>query len=280
MTDSSGYAIQTAHLFRPLLQQLLELLRGFDSAQWTLRTSAPAWTVKDVVAHLLDGDLRRISVMRDNHLPPPPLQPITSYESLLGYLNALNTEWVEAARRLSPQILCDCLEFTGAEVARLMESADPRMDATFPVAWAGQASSPLWLDIGREYTERWHHQDQIREAVGSAPLREEQWLRPALEISLLALPHAYRHKSAARGTTIHLNVTGAAGGEWQLVSDSGWHLRAGHPASAATTVYVNDLDLVRLLMHRIAPDRAPSLLRVEGDSELAALLVSARAVMV
>ena len=125
MTDSSGHAIQTAHLFRPLLQQLLEPLRGIDSAQWTRRTSAPAWTAKDVVAHLLDADLRRISVMRDNHLPPPPLQPITRYETLLGYLNALNSEWVEAARRLSPAILCDSLEFTGAEVARLMETADP-----------------------------------------------------------------------------------------------------------------------------------------------------------
>ena len=60
-----------------------------------------------MAAHLLDGDFRRISIMRDNHLPPPPLEPITTYETLVGYLNALNAERVEAARRLSPHILCD-----------------------------------------------------------------------------------------------------------------------------------------------------------------------------
>jgi uncharacterized protein (TIGR03083 family) len=279
MSDFSP-AIETAQLFGPLLRQLVELLRRLEPDQWDLGTSAGAWTVRDVAAHLLDGELRRISVMRDGHMPPPSEESIATYAALLRYLNGMNTEWVQAARRLSPHVLCDCLESAGAEVARLVAAADPWSDATFPVAWAGQGSSPMWLDIGREYTERWHHQDQIREAVGAPPLRQEQWLRPALEISLFALPYAYRSVSAAQGTALHLHVTGAAGGDWQLVSDSGWHIRTGGVPGAATTVTVADLDLTRLLLHRIASDRASSLLHVDGNPELAAPLLAARAVMV
>lgn len=280
MIEPDSSVIQTAHLFGPLSAALVELLRDLPAEAWHLPTSAPAWSVKDVAGHLLDVDYRRISSGRDGHAPPPPSEPVLSYADLLRYLNTLNAEWVHAARRLSPQLLCDCLAVTGPEVARLMESADPSSEAIYAVAWAGQSKSPMWLDIGREYTERWHHQDQIREAVGTPPLRSEQWLRPALEISLLALPHAYRTVTAPQGTTVHLSVTGEAGGEWELRYESEWHVVAGHPISPVTTVRVSDLDLTRLLMHRIAPDRISSLLEVDGDPEFAAPLLVARAVMV
>ena len=61
----------TANLFRPLSKQLVTLLRGLAPADWDRPTLAGAWRVRDVAAHLLDGQLRRISVQRDAHLIPP-----------------------------------------------------------------------------------------------------------------------------------------------------------------------------------------------------------------
>jgi hypothetical protein len=281
MIEHIAGAIQTSHLFRPLLAQLIELLRSLDRDQWELATSAREWSVKDVAAHMLDGDFRRISVGRDGHGLPPPPEPITAYEDLLHYLNALNAEWVRAARRLSPRVLCDYLELTGGEVATVMETADPVSQAPFAVAWAGQARSPMWLDVGREYTERWHHQDQIRDAVAAPPLRGEQWLRPALEISLLALPHAYRKVSAEKGTCLSLDVSGAAGGEWYLIMDSGWVIRSGRPPNPVVSVRVADLDLMRSLTHRLAEDRVDGAFEIDGvAAALVAPLIAARAVMV
>lgn len=272
--------VVTAHLFRPLAGELVGLLRGLEREAWDRRTSAGAWRVRDVVAHLLDGELRRLSSDRDAHLPPAPAAPIRSYTDLVDYLDDLNAEWTRAARRLSPRVLTDLLEYAAADVADVVEAADPSVPATFPVAWAGQDASPMWLDVGREYTERWHHQDQIREAVGAAPLREAVWLRPVIEISLLALPHAYRSMMPARGTRIALHVTGEAGGDWHLEYDGEWRLQDGPAAEPACRVVVGDLDVARLLLHRLAADDASLAVRVDGARELAEPLLAARAVMV
>lgn len=280
--------VLTALLFRPLHARLVEMLRGLPAAAWDAPTSAAAWRVRDVVAHLLDVDLRRISADRDRHAPPAPREPIDSYASLVSYLDTLNAEWVAAARRVSNAMLTQLLEVTGPELASLMERADPNADATYPVAWAGQARSPMWLDVAREYTERWHHQDQIREATGAQPLDGAEWLRPALAVSVLALPPSYATTSAPDGTTVLLRATGAAASEWSLTRvGEDWRLEGGAPDSAAqatadasTVVTAPALVLTRLLMHRLANEQAAEQVRVEGDSQLAAPLLRARAVMV
>ena len=74
---------------------------------------------------------------------------------------------VEGARQASAPAPLDLLAVTGPQDAAYHGSLDPHAPALFNVAWAGEQTSPNWFDIGREYTERWHHQQQIREAVGA-----------------------------------------------------------------------------------------------------------------
>jgi uncharacterized protein (TIGR03083 family) len=271
--------IETAHLFRVLGKELTTLLRSLSSEHWSRATSAPQWDAKDVAAHMLDGDLRRLSSQRDRHVPLP-LRPIASQADLVAFLNQLNRSWVEAARRLSANVLIEALELSTGRVADLMESADPLMTGTFPVAWAGESTSSMWLDIAREYTERWHHQDQIREAVGAPALSDTHWLRPVLEASLLSLPHAFREVEAAEGTAISIRVEGESGGHWTLLKHDCWQLtRGSHPAPAASFVS-SDLVACRLLLHRLTPHDTARLVRTEGNGSLTAPLLSARAVMV
>jgi uncharacterized protein (TIGR03083 family) len=274
--------VLTGHLFRPLHRVLIGLLRSLTPEHWARPATAGGWMVRDVAAHLLDGDLRRISVDRDAHPPPAPAGGISGYDELVTWLDALNADWVAAARRMSPRMLTDLLEHTGIEAARLMEATDPLSEATFPVAWAGHQASPAWLDVGREYTERWHHQDQIRDAVGAEPLAAPEWLRPVLAISLRALPRSYAALSRPAGTTIALAVDGAAGGRWSLTSDGArWQLsEGGAPASPACRITMDDLTLARLLLHRLPRDLPPTGMVVAGDAELAGPLRRARAVMV
>jgi hypothetical protein len=272
--------IHTAHLFRPLAAELIDLLRGLSEADWSAPTSVAHWTIRDVAAHMLDGDLRRLSVARDGHVLPAPDGDITGYPDLLTYLDRLNAEWISVACRLSPRVVTDLLEVTGDDVAALMETTDPLSEATFPVAWAGETRSVMWLDIGREYTERWHHQDQIREAAAVSPLRQPRWLRPVIEISLLALPHAYRAITASTGTQVALAVHGDAGGDWYLEYADAWHLVPGRSEQSACTIHIDELALARLLLHRLSPNGARGALEVQGDPELAAPMLAARAVMV
>jgi hypothetical protein len=93
--------------------------------------------VRDVVAHLLDGDLRKLSFQRDGHPAPQPAESLSGYAGLVEHLNRLNAEWVAAARRLSPRLLIELLERTGLEVALLVASLPPRQPAPYPGCLGG-----------------------------------------------------------------------------------------------------------------------------------------------
>src|SRR2546428_9582499 len=74
----------------------------------------PGWTVKEVAAHLLDTNIRNLSMRRDGYFGEKPAGA-DSYESLVRFLDRLNAEWVKAARRISPRVLIDWLEMTSRE---------------------------------------------------------------------------------------------------------------------------------------------------------------------
>jgi uncharacterized protein (TIGR03083 family) len=175
--------ILVSGLFRELDGHLLDLLRSLSPMDWHRPTVCSLWCVKDIASHLLDGNIRRLSIQRDGYSPPDAPTGFNSHEDLLGYLNGLNADWTKATHRLSPRVLIRLLEVTGEEVTELFEASDPFGPATFPVGWAGEAESPMWFDIARESTERWHHQRQIADAVGRpTPIDERRFgVRVALD---------------------------------------------------------------------------------------------------
>ena len=241
---------------------------------------AGAWAVRDVVAHLLDGDLRRLSLERDGHELRPPDRPIASEADLVAFLNGLNAEWVRVAQRLSPRSLLHLLKSTGPQVAELFASRDPESRAFFSVGWAGESSSKSWFDVGREYTERWHHQQQIRLAVGAPLLNDPRWLRPVVDISVRALPHRYVRTPAAVGTRVLVEIRGPSGGTWSLVrQESAWSLYAGTVDEPATTRISLDEDTAWRVFFKALPAAPPPPIVLEGRSELGRAFLTAWAIM-
>lgn len=270
----------TAALFRPLGERLLALLRGLSPTDWTKPTIAGAWTVHDVAAHLLDTAWRRLAGERDGYAAPPPAVPPRSYEELVAFLDALNRTWVEAWRRTSPAILVECLASAEDGLARHLPTMDPFAPARFGVAWAGEASSPNWFDQARELTERWHHQQQIRLAVGAPPLAEPRFSRPVLETFLYALPHRYAALAAPAGTSLALAVAGAETYAYTLRRDADrWSLLRGRDDGATTTVETDEETAWRVLTRGLSAAEAGARSRVRGDAGLAAPLFETLAVM-
>ena len=115
-------------------------------------------------------------------------------------------------RRMSPPVLMELLDRAEPELHRYFASLDPEAPARFGVAWAGEERSLNWFDLGREYTERWLHQQQIREAVRAPGLTQRRWLHPTLDIFVRALPFTYASVEARPGTAVRLEITGDAGG--------------------------------------------------------------------
>jgi uncharacterized protein (TIGR03083 family) len=271
--------VHLVHLFPGLHEELMRLLRGLRPADWDKPTACALWSVKDIVAHLLDSCLRRLSFGRDGLIPTTG-RPIAGYADLVAYLNQLNAEWVAACRRLSPKVLMDHMDLASPQLHAYLESLDPHATALFGVAWAGQDHSPNWFDVGREYTERWLHQQQIREAVGAPGLNSREWLNPALDIFVRALPFTYREVEAEAGTSVQLDIRGNAGGLWTLARGAGgWSLFAGSDPGAAARVILDQETAWKLFSKGLSPDRAKRDIRIEGDPRLGTPVLGSLAII-
>ena len=265
--------------FAPLHAELLALLRGLGSADWDRPTACALWSVRDIAAHLLDDDLRRLSAHRDGQ-SLPAAAAIEDYASLVAFVNRMNGEWVAAARRLSPRVIIDLLEVTGPWVVELFRSTDPAAPAHWAVTWAGEDRSAHWFDVGRDYTERWLHQQQIRDVVGAPPLTGREWLHPVLDLFVRALPHTFREVAREERTTLRLAIAGPAGGEWTLRREpEGWRLYAGTEAGPDATVTLSDDAAWRLFSKGLTPDAARASVRIEGDQALGAVVLGSLAVL-
>ncbi len=225
--------IVTAHLFLKLDEQLIELLRSLNADEWNAPTIVPNWCVKDVAAHLLDTALRRLSLARDGYFAEAPTDG-----DIVAFINRLNHEGVQVYRRLSPTVLIVLIEVAARECAEHFASLDSFGTAAFAVSWAGESASTNWFDIAREFTERWHHQQQIRLAVKREGIMTREFYFPVLDAFMRALPFHYRNVAAASGTLLRFEVTGECGGVWTLLRDeTQWTLvkeASGHALAYVT----------------------------------------------
>jgi uncharacterized protein (TIGR03083 family) len=264
--------IFTAHLFPKVDGLLLELLRLLKAEDWERQTVSPKWKVKDVAAHLLDTALRGVSFGRDGYSPPAP--KINSAASLGVYINRLNEEGVTVYRRLSPAVLISLMEAACKQLAEYHAGRDPLAQAPYGVSWAGEEKSTNWFDTAREYTERWHHQQQIRMAVESSGARgtgilTRELYYPVLDCFMRALPFTYRNVPAAAGTGIRITVSGEWGGRWNLLrGDTGWSLTERQEDQPAAEIIIPQEIAWRIFTKGIDRATAQSQVEITGDAAL------------
>jgi uncharacterized protein (TIGR03083 family) len=260
--------IDTIDLFPILDKKLIELLKSLDPPGWTKQTICPDWTVKDIAAHLLDGNIRRLSIQRDNYFPDD--RRLNSNRDLIDFLNELNDIWVKAAKRISPNVLIELLEITGKEVCTLLENLDPDESAVFPVAWAGEKESKNWFDTAREYTEKWLHQKQIRYAVDQPGLMTKELYYPFIDTFMRALPYAYRDIISKTNLNIKVTVTSEIGGSWYLVGrNNQWELEDKEPVNFETEIFIDPDSAWKLFSKSLDKESARKMIDVKGNRELA-----------
>ncbi|GAB2826488.1 maleylpyruvate isomerase N-terminal domain-containing protein [Ferruginibacter profundus] len=279
MQNTSGnIPLQTLPLFPVLDKALIDLLQSLTAEEWQLPTIAKLWTVKDIASHLLDGNLRTISYYRDNHIEAAG--NINSYADLVAYLNQLNMSWTNATKRLSPQLLIELLASTGKEYIEQLQKLDPFETAIFSVAWAGQEKSANWFHIAREYTEKFIHQQQIREAVGRQALFTRELFYPFIDTFMYALPYTYRNVGAATGTVLQIKVLTDIGGEWNIEkTEKEWALKKTITSQPAATVSITPDIAWKLFSKGITPEVAFPQITITGDKKLAAVALQMVTVM-
>ena len=271
--------IFTAHLLPVVETRLLELLRSLTTPEWELQTVAPEWKVKDVAAHLLDTQLRKLSRVRDGYVPGPQPQ-IASRDDLVALINRLNREGVAMYRRLSPAMLISMMQVASSEYAIFHEGLDPMAEAGFGVSWAGEDKSLNWFDTARELTERWHHQQQIRLATNRPGIMTRELYYPVLDCFMRALPFKYRDKTAPPGTQLQFNVSGECGGRWYLYREGDRWVQVESPQGQQLSETTIPQDIAwRLFTKGISREAAASAVTVTGDRDLGSHVVSMVAII-
>ncbi len=270
--------IETLPLFPLLDKRLIELLRSLSKEDWNKPTLAKLWTVKDISSHLLDGNLRTISLLRDGYNGMSP-GVINSYQDIVSFLNQLNRDWVGATKRLSPRVITDLLEETGKEYYEYLRKLSPYEKAMFSVAWAGEEESQNWFHIAREFTEKWHHQQQIRVAVGKEGIMNSEFFFPVMDTFMRALPHTYKDVQVKEDMCIKISVT-EDNGEWLLRNTNGkWILSQDQCKNLSAQVKIPPAIAWKLFTKGIDRQTAEQSITVEGDLAIGKVVLNMVSVM-
>jgi uncharacterized protein (TIGR03083 family) len=256
--------IFTAHLFPKLEAKLIELLRGLAPEDWEKQTLAPKWKVKDVAAHLLDTQVRKLAAARHGYKSENSKK--LSPEKLVALINSLNAEGVRQYRQLNSDELISRMEAASRESAEYHQALGPFGAAMFPVSWAGEEQSTNWFDTAREFTERWHHQQQIRLAINKPGIMTREFYFPVLDCFMRALPHSYRNVSAKSEALAQFNVSGECGGSWYLLRDvNTWTLIASPAGEKISEVTIPQEVAWRIFTKGIASEEAGTQVQAKGD---------------
>jgi uncharacterized protein (TIGR03083 family) len=270
--------INTLHLFEPIEQKLIELLKSLTSEDWNKQTLAKRWTVKDVTAHLLDTQLRALALSKNYAEETPP--NINSYQKLVDYLNQLNADWVKAMKRVDPDSLITLLESTQKLYIAYLQTLKPFDRAPFSVAWAGEHKSYNWFHLAREYTERWHHQQQIREAVNKQGIMNREFFFPLIQTFMMALPYAYRECVAENETVIKVIINGEEGGEWQIqYQQQQWHFTNSTRNTPTTIISLSPDTSWKIFTRALSKEAANERVTISGNEELGQPIFNMTSVM-
>jgi len=279
MADENEIPVDLVELIPILDDMLISFLKKLSKDDWNRQTIAKKWKVKDVAAHLLDGNIRGISFGRDKHLLEPDIA-IKSEADLVNYLNNLNAGWVLAAKRFSPELLIEFLDNTNKAHYEYVKTLDPFGRAIFPVSWAGETESQNRFHIAREYTEKWIHQQQIRDAFDNQDLMTRDLFFPMIDILMYGLPNTFKNVKANDGCAIKINILTEIGGAWylKLVEDK-WTLLKKHSGEINSEIQIPPDIAWKLFTKSLRPDDIKSEVKFSGDLNYGNLVLEMVSVM-
>lgn len=267
MTKQPLPPVMTLELHPEIQAGLLELLASLTPEEWNLPTACEGWSVKDVAQHMLASMLGILSGQRDGQ--KGAWVDASDWQGLVNFINQQNDTWVRATRRLSPRVICDLLRFGGDGMIAYFQSLDPFAPG-LTISWASSERAPIWMEIAREYTEFWTHQQHIRDAVGKMGMKEPRYLTPLLDTFVRGLPRGFEHVPAAENTVVKLAISGEAKREWYLRREGSlWNLYAAVDDPTACTVQLEGDTAWRLFTKGIPAEAARKNALIEGDTALA-----------
>jgi uncharacterized protein (TIGR03083 family) len=251
-------------------ERLVHLLTDLSPDEWVAPTALTGWTVKDIALHLLDDDLTWLSMRRDGD--STGLVDMTDRATFPQLLAQKNQRWVDAAAVMSRQVVTGLLRWSGEQIDAFHQACDLRDQGW--VSWASADPVPLWFNLAQEFTERWVHQQQVREAVGRVE-DHGRLLPDVLNTFVWAFPHQLPAQAETRVAELVIEQVGT----WTLRSskDDGWSLVPGSAAAPDANLRLTADSAWRMLTGARMETQA---ITTEGDSTITTAMTKVRAIIV
>src|SRR5688572_27554616 len=136
------------------------------------------------------------------------------------------------------------------------------------------------FDTAREYTERWHHQQQIRLATNRPGIMTRELYYPVLDCFMRALPFKYSDQPGETDTHLRFNVSGDCGGSWYLYRDGERWVLIDGPRGRQVAVTTIPQDIAwRIFTKGIDRESAASQVSITGDRDLGSHILSLVAIV-
>jgi uncharacterized protein (TIGR03083 family) len=246
--------------WRQSLHTTLDLGRRLGPQQWHARTGCPDWSVGDVYAHLVGGELwmHAGGVAPDVPLPRFVQEPVDERRS-----------------RPAAAVLDELAAVIAEREAQL--DADP-LDPTRPAATAWGAPITYERQLMMRAFDVWVHEQDIRRAVGAPGGLATPGAHVAREMFLESLPRVVaKGARAPAGSSVRITVVGEVG--WDVAVRVDHHGRGSFAATTADPVAAHlTLSWPEYVRRGCGRDGTPAEVWISGDAHLANHVLAALAI--
>jgi hypothetical protein len=165
------------------------------------------------------------------------------------------------------------LAWSGREVDAYYAGID--LGGPARVIWASVSAVPAWFDLGRNFTERWVHQQQIRDAVARPGRHAEDYLATVLRTFVWAFPKQFEADAPVE-TQVAIDLD--QGGTWVLTRRvDGWELDEVQAPTATAAVSMPGDTAWRMLT---GAEYDPATITRSGPEQLVDAVVQVRSIIV
>ncbi|GAA2427149.1 maleylpyruvate isomerase family mycothiol-dependent enzyme [Streptomyces glaucus] len=250
------------------IEAISELVQPLVEADWNRRTPCPAWSVRDVVSHVMGLDSEMLGDPRPIHaLPRDLFHVVTDHQRYMELQ-------VDARRHHTAPEMTAELEYLIIRRNRQLrnESRDPGTKVRGPLG----TELTLEESMRRHAFDVWVHEQDLRTALGRPGNLDSPGAHVARDVLLAELPRVVAERTdAPRSSAVVFDVHGPVEFLRTVRVDMQGRgtLEAVPALGPAATLALDWETYVRLACGRVAPEAVADRVKTEGDPELAAAIL-------
>ncbi|CAL9275089.1 MULTISPECIES: maleylpyruvate isomerase family mycothiol-dependent enzyme [Streptomyces] len=250
------------------IEAISELVQPLVEAEWNRRTPCPAWSVRDVVSHVMGLDSEMLGDPRPIHTLPRDLFHVTNDHQRYMEMQ------VDVRRHHTAPEMTSELEYMIIRRNRQLrnESRDPGTKVRGPLG----SELTLAESMRRHAFDVWVHEQDLRTALGRPGNLDSPGAHVTRDVLLAELPAVVAERAdAPRSSAVVFDVHGPVEFLRTVRVDIQGRgtLETAPALGPAATLALDWETYVRLACGRVTPEAAADRIKAEGDPDLTAAIL-------